>query len=150
MDLQINDYKFGEKPSVTRPDTEFYTVMGEAGIRDMVSKHYDLLRASSLKDLFPKEDNAFEQSKHNSADFMIQILGGPEFYNQNRGQPLLVNRHRPFSITPEGRVTWLNCYKEVLMGIDAPEHLIVSFWNYLNVFSNWMVNTKSDQKTFKM
>jgi hemoglobin len=142
MDLLINIYQFGDRPEVNRPDLEFYNVMGENGMRKMVNDHYELLKQSSIKHLFPADDNAFEMAKKHSADFMIQICGGPNYFNQNRGKPLLANRHAPFAITPEARLVWLNCYKEVLMKLDIPENLILSFWNYVNIFSNWMVNTK--------
>jgi hemoglobin len=148
MDLQINSYQFGERPAVTRPDLDFYKVLGEKGIRNMVSKHYDLLRESDIKKLFPKDDAVFELSKQNSADFMIQICGGPDYFNQRRGKPMMIDRHSQFSITPEGRVVWLNCYKKVLLELNIPENLVLSFWNYINVFSNWMVNTSSG--TFKI
>ena len=150
MDLQITNYKFGEKPTVTRPDPELLNVLGEQGIRDMVSRFYDLLRQSPIKHLFKEDETEFQQSKLHSSDFMIQILGGTEYYNQHRGQPKMANRHAPFSITSEGRVEWLKCYREVLLGIDAPEDLIESFWNYLNVFSNWMVNTDPSKPVFKI
>jgi len=140
IDLQINEYKFGERPTVTRPNMEFLQFLGEEGIRAMVSRHYDLMRQSPIKKLFPSEDAEFEKAKLRSSDFMIQILGGPEHYNKNQGQPLLAKRHRPFTITYAGRTVWLTCYKQALLETNAPEHLIQSFWDYINVFSIWMVN----------
>lgn len=142
MDLQITTYQFGERPEVTRPDHGFYKAMEETGIRDMVSKHYNLLRKSSINHLFPTDDADFESAKRNSADFMIQICGGPDYFNQRRGNPILVKRHAPFTITYEARLVWLECYKKVLMELDIPDNLIISFWNYINVFSIWMVNSK--------
>jgi len=141
MDLHINTYKFGDRPTVTIPDRGFYQLLGEEGIRKMVSRHYDLLRTSKIKGLFPVEDTEFELAKIRSSDFMIQICGGPDYFNQHRGKPKLTNRHSHFSINPEGRLEWLNCYKQVLLELDIPEKLILSFWNYVNVFSIWMVNT---------
>jgi len=108
----------------------------------MVSRHYDLLIESSIKKLFPIDDKELEQSKKNSADFMIQICGGPDYFNQHRGQPRMADRHKGFTITPEARIVWLNCYKQALLELGAPEQLTVSFWEYINIFSNWMVNTK--------
>jgi len=143
MDLQINSYQFGERPAVSKPDPEFYHQLGEEGIRKLVSRHYDLLRESSIKHLFSTDDAVFEQSKRNSADFFIQICEGPDYYRQHRGKPMMADRHAPFSITPEGRVVWLNCYKQALLELDIPENLVLSFWNYINVFSNWVVNTPS-------
>ena len=148
MELQINNYKFGERPEVSKPDPEFYKQLGENGIRNMVSKHYDLLRLSPIKHLFAKDDAEFELSKQHSADFMIQICGGPDYHRQHRGKPMMADRHAPFSITPEGRIIWLNCYKQVLLELQVPENLVLSFWNYINAFSSWVVNTPTG--TFKI
>jgi hemoglobin len=143
MDLIINTYQLGERPNVIKPDPEFYNQLGEDGIRKMVSKHYDLLRESPIKKLFPADKEELEKSKQNSADFMIQICGGPDYFNVHRGKPRMTDRHAPFTITPEGRIIWLNCYKQALLELTIPENLILSFWNYINVFSSWMVNAPS-------
>jgi len=110
-------------------------------MRLMVSEHYDLLKESEIKDLFPRNPIALEKAKENSADFFIQICGGPQYFNQNRGKPQLNSRHLPFKITAEGREVWLNCYKQVLQKLDLPDEVRLSFWNYLDVFSKWMVNS---------
>jgi len=144
MNLEINTYQFGERPDVNKPDPEFYNQLGEDGIRQMVSRHYDLMRASTIKNLFPTDDAEFALSKQNSADFMIQICGGPDYYNQHRGKPMMADRHAPFSITPKGRIVWLNCYKQALLELSIPEELVLSFWNYINAFSNWVVNAPAD------
>lgn len=44
----------------------------------------------------------------------IQICGGPKYFNENRGAPMMVARHQPFKITPKTRMVWLECYIEVL------------------------------------
>jgi hemoglobin len=142
MNLDITSYPFGLRPNVTKPDSELLTIIGEQGIRNMVNKHYNLLSKRPIKNMFPESEEGLEHAKKNSADFMIQILGGPEYFNNNRGKPRLADRHKTFPITPEARVIWLECYKEVILDLEAPEHIIASLWNYLNVFSNWMVNTK--------
>jgi hemoglobin len=99
------------------------------------------LKESTIKDLFPKNPIALEKAKEHSADFFIQICGGPDYFNQNRGQPKLNQRHLPFKITAEARVVWLNCYKTVLQNLELPDNVKNSFWNYLEVFSKWMVNS---------
>jgi hemoglobin len=140
MELHINSYQLGERPDVTKPIHEFYKELGEDGIRKMVSQHYDLLRASKITHLFSRNDDEFEMSKQHSADFMIQICGGTDYYNQRRGKPMLINRHAPFQITPEARIIWLTCYKQVLLELEISDESLISFWDYLNVFSAWMVN----------
>lgn len=141
MDFVITSYIPGFRPPVTLPSHDMFNLLKEKGIRQMVSDHYDLLAKSEISDLFPKNPIALEKAKENSADFFIQICGGPDYFNKHRGQPMLNRRHLPFKITPEGREVWLECYKSVLSKINLPEHVILSFWNYIDVFSKWMVNS---------
>lgn len=141
MELKIDRMTFGARPNQYMPDLELYQHLGEEGVRKMVSDHYDLLVQSSIKHLFPTNPVGLDAAKERSADFFVQRLGGPDYFNQHRGKPMLVRRHMPFKITPDARIVWLECYREVLLKLEAPEHLIVAFWKYLHDFSNWMVNT---------
>jgi hemoglobin len=142
MDFSINQYEFGQRPAVSLPDPKLLELLGEEGIRQLVSDHYDLLSKSEIKYLFPRIEEALEKAKQRSSDFFIQILGGHPYFNENRGKPLLAKRHAPFAITPKAREVWLKCYIQVLSKLNLPEDVTQSFWNYLNVFSTWMVNTK--------
>lgn len=150
MELKITPYQFGERPQPTTPVPDFLKEVGEEGIRQMVSRHYDLLRESAIKDLFPAQPEALELAKKYAADFIVQICGGPDYFNQNRGRPMLSARHQPFAITPEARIKWLECYREAILELNIAEELILSFWNYINVFSNWMVNTPSKGSGFSV
>ena len=144
MDFTINQYEFRQRPAVTIPSPEFLKVLTEEGIRKMVSDHYDLLSKSEIKHLFPRIEEALDKAKQRSSDFFIQICGGHPYFNENRGKPILAKRHAPFAITSEARIVWLKCYQEVLSKLDLSEEILQSFWNYLNVFSFWMVNTKEN------
>lgn len=144
MDFSITQFEFGQRPGVTLPSPEFLEKLTEQGMRKLVSDHYDLLSQSEVKDLFPRIDEALEKAKQHSSDFFIQICGGHPYFNENRGKPLLAKRHAPFAITPKAREVWLKCYIKILSKLDLPEALIQSFWDYLNVFSSWMVNTKEE------
>lgn len=141
MEFRISQYYPGVRPNVTLPSHKMFQLLQEEGMRSMVSNHYDLLVQSPIKDIFPKNPIALEKAKEHSADFFIQICGGPDYFNQNRGLPQLNRRHRPFKITAEGRIEWLKCYQQVLQKQDLPEDVILSFWNYIDVFSKWMVNS---------
>jgi hemoglobin len=141
MELKIEKMAFGARPNKYMPDQELYNYLKEEGVRQMVSDHYDLLAQSSFKHLFPSNPVGLDAAKERSADFFVQRLGGPDYFNQHRGKPVLVRRHLPFKITPDARIVWLECYREVLLKLDAPEHLVKAFWLFLHDFSNWMVNT---------
>ena len=144
MDFSITPYEYGARPGVTLPPPEFLEKMTEQGIRKMVSDHYDLLSKSDIKHLFPRIDEALEKAKQRSADFFVQVCGGYPYFNENRGKPRMASRHAQFRINAEARIVWLNCYRQVLTELDIPDELKQSFWNYLNVFSTWMVNTKDE------
>lgn len=142
MNLNIDLYSTGARPDVTRPDPEFLRLIGEAGLRSLVERHYRLMRQSSISELFPNDDHEFELAITRSSDFMIQICGGPDYFNQNRGKPMLINRHSGFTIDAKARQVWLECYRTAILELDAPEALLMSFWNYIQVFSAWMLNTR--------
>ncbi len=152
MNLTITPSRLGDKPPVTKAYPEFYQQIGEARFRKAISDHYDLLKESSIKHLFPIDDPvAFEMAKKHAADFFIQICGGPMYFKASRGAPMMGNRHAPFAITAEARIVWLELYAQVLSGLvdeGVSEENIESFWRYLEVFSKHMVNTPSNN-TFK-
>ena len=140
MEFKISKYTPGTRPEVTLPSTKMYSLLGEEGIRQLVSDHYDLLIESEVKQLFPQDEEGLTRAKKHASDFFIQICGGPMYFSKNRGKPMLYKRHLPHKITGDAREEWLKCYKEALLKHDLPEDVMQSFWNYLDVFSIWMVN----------
>ncbi len=139
--FKITELPFGERRSNFKPDIKIYDFLKEQGIRKMISDHYELLVESKIKDIFPPKGELLEGAKKRSADFFVQRLGGPEYYKMTRGNPMLANRHLPFKISPKTRIVWLDCYREVLVKIEnVPDSLVLSFWFWLDEFSNWMVN----------
>ncbi len=141
MELKITTEPFGSQPPVQRPPKDFLDQLTEAGIRKLINDHYDLLVQSEIKHLFPSDEHELAKAKKHAADFFIQICGGYPYFHENRGTPVLRKRHRPFKITMRGREVWLACYQKLLPGLNLPEELIQAFWNYLDKFSLYMVNT---------
>lgn len=145
MNLDITYAQFGVRPPVIKPIPEFFIEMGEEGIRKLISDHYDAIKQSDIYFLFPQDDEEFEKAKIHSSDFMIQICGGPAYFNQNRGAPQMVGRHAPFAIDAKARERWLELYKPLIIELKengVTERSLYSFWGYLNIFSLWMINTK--------
>ena len=142
MQFTITQAQVGTRPPVVKPDPKVLQFLKEEGMRKLISDHYDLLRISNIKGLFPPTDEGFALAKQHSADFFFLFCGGPDYFNQNRGAPMMAVRHQPFKITPEARKVWLESYMTVLTYLDMPEDLKQSFWNYLDIFSIWMMNTQ--------
>ena len=141
MELTITEYKSAERLNVERPSTDMFKILGEDGIRELVNEHYELLKNSTIRDLFPEEGPGLEKAKKNAADFFVQICGGPLYFNKNRGRPMMYKRHLPHKITAEAREVWLECYREALQKRKLPDEVMLSFWNYIDTFSVWMVNS---------
>ncbi len=146
LDFSILPFTEGVNPPVTKPNPAFLTDITEQGMRDLLDRFYMGLYESPIKDIFPQDKEAMKIAGQHSADFFIQICGGPAYFNQNRGAPQMRGRHAPFRITPNARLHWLVTFEEALQPIIknklSSEENIQSFWNYLNVFSQWMVNNK--------
>ena len=147
MKLKVTDGEIGVRPPVTKPHPGFLHEVGEERFRELVHAHYESIKDSDIAFLFPifDEDDFAEAQKH-AADFLIQICGGPDYFNQTRGAPQMVGRHAPFRIDEAGRRTWLELYIPLLESLaedGITEEYIQSFWDYLDTFSMWLVNTKS-------
>ena len=140
IELKITDANKGSRPNISLPHRGILEFLKEEGVRKLISDHYDGIKQSAIRNIFPPEDVIFEAAKKNSADFFVQVLGGRSYYNENRGAPMLVRRHLPFTITEEGRKVWLGIYQELLPALEMPDDLLLSFWNYLDQFSIWMIN----------
>ncbi len=144
MDYSILPHNANFIPPVEKPHPEFLKELGEQGIRDLLDRFYAKLYVSPIKHLFPKDQAEMVKAGQISADFFIQICGGPHYFNQRRGAPQMRGRHAPFAINAEARLHWLVCFEEVLQPLEGQisEASLQSFWNYINVFSIMMINTQ--------
>ncbi|MDQ7047775.1 MAG: globin [Sulfurovum sp.] len=146
LDFSIQAYHEGITPPVTRPNPAFLKDIGELGMRDLLDRFYIGLFESPIKELFPTNQEEMRIAGQYSADFFIQICAGPTYFNQSRGAPQMRRRHAAFRITSHARLHWLVTFEEALQPIITQElssqENIQSFWNYLNTFSQWMINTK--------
>ena len=143
MEYIITDFDPNKLADVKMLSRDILEHLKEEGVRKLINDHYELLKISDIKDLFPSNDKGFEMAKKHSADFFIQLMGGPNHFTETRGNPMMRRRHAPFKITAEARIVWLECYIEALKDVDAPDIIKQSYWDYVNTFSTWMVNTPS-------
>lgn len=135
---------YGGPPQGSPPPREIYEEIGEEGIRKILSLHYKKLGQSPVKHLFPAGEKELEQAAQKSADFFIQLLGGPAMFSQKHGPPRMRARHMPFEITVDARNEWLKCFHEALDETGFPQQYREPFDEFLDSFSMWMVN--SDRK----
>jgi hemoglobin len=95
---------------------------GEAGIRSIVDRFYDLMdgdesfrliRAMHHADLAPMRQSLFE--------FLSGWLGGPALYIERKGSPCLTEAHAPYSIDEVARDEWVACISRAMVDAGVEE-----------------------------
>jgi hemoglobin len=106
------------------PDTHYERLGGEAVLRRLVSRFYELMdtlpeaygiRKLHQPDLASAEEKLFQ--------FLSGWLGGPPLYEQKYGHPRLRARHLPFAIASEEARQWMLCMRQAMAENIADEEL---------------------------
>jgi hemoglobin len=107
------------KPGADRSQL-FERVGGEAGVRRLVDRFYDLMdtlpEVRVLRDLHPP---TLDSSRDKLAWFLTGWLGGPPRYVERFGHPRLRARHLPFAIGNRERDQWMRCMTQAAEEIIA-------------------------------
>ena len=127
----------GGPPQGPPPSREILPRIGEEGVRALLRAHYRRLGSSEIAYLFTGD---LVEAADRSADFFIQVLGGPPHYSQKYGPPRMRARHMPFPIDGKARDIWLLCFREALDEVKFPPEFRAEFEKFLEEFSAWMVN----------
>lgn len=90
--------------------THYDMLGGEAGIRRLVDRFYDLMdelpEAWELRKIHPQD---LQSSRDKLFMFLSGWMGGPQLYVQEYGHPRLRARHLPFPVDIQMRDQWLMC-----------------------------------------
>lgn len=126
-------------------NTHFEVIGGEAKIRALVDRFYDLMEtkpeAAGILALHPSD---LQSSREKLYLFLVGWMGGPPLYVQKYGHPRLRARHMPFPIGESERDQWLLCMKEALDEVVTDEtlraHLYQAFMQLADFMRNKGVN----------
>ncbi|MBL8350474.1 MAG: group II truncated hemoglobin [Burkholderiaceae bacterium] len=121
--------------------TPFERLGGEAGVRALVDRFYDLMdlepAAAGIRALHPR---SLDGSRDKLFWFLCGWLGGPDHYIDRFGHPRLRARHLPYAIGIAERDQWLACMARAMAEreVDAAlaERLAASFFGT----ADWMRN----------
>jgi hemoglobin len=106
---------------MTDEPTHYDHLGGEAGIRSLVDRFYDLMdtapEASNVRALHA---TSLKASREKLYLFMTGWTGGPQLYVEKFGHPRLRMRHFPFAIGERERDEWLWCMDRALAEHEAP------------------------------
>jgi hemoglobin len=110
-------------------DTFYVRLGGEAGVRAVVDRFYDLMdtlpEARAIRAMHP---TSLSESRQKLFEFLSGWLGGPNLYIEKRGHPRLRARHMPFPVDAAARDAWMLCMTramtELVTDDDARQKLL--------------------------
>jgi hemoglobin len=104
--------------------THYQLLGGDAGVRRLVDRFYDLMdtapEAATIRKLHAA---SLKASREKLYMFLTGWTGGPPIYVEQRGHPRLRMRHFPFAIGTRERDEWLWCMDRALDEQDIPGEL---------------------------
>lgn len=121
--------------------TAYELIGGEAGIRALVKRFYELMdtlpeaygvRKLHAADLSGSEEKLFM--------YLSGWLGGPQLYVEKFGHPRLRARHLPFAIGEEERDQWMLCMRQAMADTIADPKLRAALDKNLADLADFMRN----------
>ena len=104
--------------------THYQLIGGDAGIRRLVDRFYDLMdtapEAATIRRLHA---TSLKASREKLYLFLTGWTGGPPAYVEKYGHPRLRARHLPFRISARERDEWMWCMDRALAEHEMPAEL---------------------------
>ena len=119
----------------------FERVGGEAAVRALVDRFYDLMDLdAAYRDLRAVHPGTLEGSRDKLHWFLCGWLGGPQHYVERFGHPMLRARHMPFRIGIRERDQWLACMQQAMRERGLDPQLAQRLGESFFTTADWMRN----------
>lgn len=116
----------------------YYDRIGNDHIKKLIHDFYQEIRNDEL--LKPMYKNDLDGAEERLYLFLVQYLGGPDLYNQQRGHPKLRIRHMVFPVTEEAKHNWLKNMRTALDKSEIDPFNKDYLWNYFQQTANFLKN----------
>lgn len=131
-------------PSSPQPATAFEWVGGEAQVRALVDRFYDLMDLEpGYRELREVHGSTLDSARDKLFMFLCGWLGGPQHYVERYGHPRLRARHLPFLIGIRERDQWLACMHQAMNEVALDPVLIARLDDSFFNTADWMRNKGS-------
>ena len=131
-----------ERDEAGHPPTPFDALGGEAAVRRLVERFYDLMDLEpAYRELRASHGTTLDDARLKLFWFLCGWLGGPQHYQERFGHPRLRMRHMPFRIGIQERDQWLACMDQALRETGVPEDLRARLGQAFFQTADWMRNT---------
>lgn len=115
-----------------------YTRIGEESIQDLSKNFYlEVSKIPELRSLYPEDLDAAERRIYL---FLVQALGGPQTYSEERGHPRLHMRHMQWKIDSKMRSHWMNAMLHALDKVPLDQEVREDLMQYFTQVANAMIN----------
>ncbi|MBY0270801.1 MAG: group II truncated hemoglobin [Burkholderiales bacterium] len=122
-------------------DTPYRLLGGDAGVRRLVDRFYDLMdevpEYHGIRKLHPQD---LAGSREKLYLFLSGWLGGPPLYVEKYGHPMLRARHLPYAIGVTERDAWLACMLQAMEDTSVAEPLRDALLKAFFGTADWMRN----------
>ena len=121
--------------------SHFEQLGGDAGIRQLVDRFYDLMEnAPEAVHVRALHAASLKQSREKLYLYLTGWTGGPPLYVERYGHPRLRQRHFPFAIGARERDEWLWCMQRAFEQHDMPAETRAFLWQKLRELADHMRN----------
>ena len=124
--------------------TPFERMGGEAGVRTLVDRFYDLMdlepELAGIRRLHP---SSLDGSRDKLFWFLCGWLGGPNHYIERFGHPRLRARHLPYPIGIAERDAWMACMMRAMEETGTDPALAGKLTESFFGTADWMRNQGS-------
>ncbi len=115
-----------------------YPRIGEASLQELAKNFYEEVgKIPELRSLYPEDLEAAERRIYL---FLVQVLGGPQTYSEERGHPRLRMRHMQWKIDSKMRAHWMNAMLQAVDKVPLEQEIREELLGYFTQVANAMIN----------
>lgn len=130
-------------PAPLPSPTPYEQLGGEAGVRRLVDRFYDLMDSSpEAVHVRALHAASLKASREKLFLYLSYWTGGPQTYVEQRGHPRMRMRHLPFRIGARERDEWLWCMDRALDEHGMPEALRAQLGERIHALAHHMRNVE--------
>lgn len=122
-------------PMPPAPSPAAFAALGPDALRALVRHHHELLRRSSIGDIFPRDPKRFAAVVERIATFIVETIGGSPQFAQSHGLTWFRSQHLPLTIDETARNVWLAALLATFEDVGFPEAARVELWNWAEALS---------------